>query len=93
MKITAHKMRDGAGFRFADHPAHHNKAPIIAIGADEVVATYHVSDIWHLPAETPVIVAWHGKSRTDGFLTTVGGLLAKAELHRENDSTGGKQDE
>ena len=86
MKVTAHHMRPGAEFQFADPPRTKAKAPIIAIHGNEVVATYYVSDLKRLPDEAIVVACWHGQWKTDGFHMTLGDLRAIAVAAAEKGS-------
>ena len=36
--------------------------------------TRRLTDIIHLPDETPVVAHWHGQHRTDGFSLTIADL-------------------
>jgi hypothetical protein len=86
-KITATEMRDGSESRMVGSPTANSDAPFIAIAADVVIGSWRFSDIAHLPPETRVIACWHGATRTDGFITTVGAIarqVATSEAERRN---------
>jgi hypothetical protein len=71
-------LRPGAEFEFTASPS--NKAPstFTAITPERVIVSHYFTDIQGLPADTPVVAHWHGRYRTEAFLSTVGELAAKA---------------
>jgi len=77
MRVEGHP-RKGAEFEFYDASLS-MKAPIIALTEKAAIYGTSFKQIEHLPDETVVIACWHGQYRTDGFLTTVGELRAKAK--------------
>ncbi len=78
MKVEGNP-RNGAEFEFHDASLS-MKAPIIALTGKSAIYGTSFKQIEHLPDDTTVIACWHGQYRTDGFLTTVGALRAKAKL-------------
>jgi len=76
MKVEGHP-RKGEEFEFHDATLS-MKAPIIALVEGGAVYGTSFKQVEHLPDETTVIACWHGQWKTDGFLTTVGELRAKA---------------
>ena len=77
MKVEG-SLQAGENFEFCDSSLSRN-APFIALVAGGAICGQSFKHINHLPDETVVIACWHGKRKTDGFLTTVGELRSKAE--------------
>jgi len=72
--IITGDMRPETEFRLQVKPENMQAASFIALGADEVVVSRRLTDLFRLPDDCVVLANWHGERRTDVFRTTVGYL-------------------
>jgi hypothetical protein len=79
--FTIKGARPASEFRLTAKANNMSSATFVAVEDGTIHVTRTLSDLFHLPDQTPVVAHWHGQYRTDGFALTVGELrlLAKEQ--------------
>jgi hypothetical protein len=77
-RIAGTDVRLGSDFRLTCKPSSASSATFVAVHDGVIRVTRRLTDIIHLPDETPVVAHWHGQYRTDGFAMTIADLKGLA---------------